>query len=196
MTRSTTRTAMACPDPISYENDAFFAQDSLQYSIMSYWDAYETGAQHIDWSLLNFAYAATPLVHDIAAIQAIYGADPNTRTGDTVYGFNSTADRSAFDFDAQHPARRRDLRRRRRGHARLLGLGHQLGDRSQRRRVQLWRRHRGVPDARRDQRQPRRAGLRTAQPGDVRSVQDDVQAGAGPDDRAVPATMSRSPTAR
>lgn len=86
------------PDPISYDADAFYAQDSLQYSIMSYWDAYETGAQHIDWSLLNFAYAATPLVHDIAAIQAIYGADPNTRTDDTVYGFNSTADRSAYDF--------------------------------------------------------------------------------------------------
>jgi hypothetical protein len=87
------------PDPISYANDAFFAQDSLQYTVMSYFDAYETGAQHIDWKLMNFAYAATPLVHDIAAIQAIYGADPTTRTGDTVYGFNSTADRDAFDFN-------------------------------------------------------------------------------------------------
>ncbi len=87
------------PDPISYANDAFFAQDSLQYTVMSYFDAYETGAQHIDWKLMNFAYAATPLVHDIAAIQAIYGADPTTRTGDTVYGFNSTANRDAFDFN-------------------------------------------------------------------------------------------------
>ena len=87
------------PDPITYGNDAYFAQDSVQYSIMSYFDAYETGAQHIDWSLLNFAYAATPMVHDIAAIQAIYGADMNTRTGDTVYGFNSNADRDAYHFD-------------------------------------------------------------------------------------------------
>lgn len=86
------------PDPISYETDAFYAQDSLQYSIMSYWDAYETGAQHIDWSLLNFSYAATPLVHDIGAIQRIYGADTTTRTGNTVYGFNSTANRAEFDF--------------------------------------------------------------------------------------------------
>ncbi|MDF2496021.1 M10 family metallopeptidase [Sphingomonas sp.] len=86
------------PDPITYENDASFAQDSLQYSVMSYFDASETGAQHIDWSLLNFAYAATPLVHDIAAIQEIYGVDSTTRTGDTVYGFNSTADRAAYDF--------------------------------------------------------------------------------------------------
>jgi Peptidase M10 serralysin C terminal/RTX calcium-binding nonapeptide repeat (4 copies) len=86
------------PDPITYANDAYFAQDSMQYSIMSYFDAYETGAQHVDFTLLNFAYAATPLVHDIAAIQAIYGADMATRNGDTVYGFNSTASRSAYDF--------------------------------------------------------------------------------------------------
>jgi Ca2+-binding RTX toxin-like protein len=88
------------PDPISYENSAEFYQDSLQYSIMSYWDAYETGAMHIDWELARFGYAATPLVHDVAAIQAIYGADLTTRTGDTVYGFNSTADRSAYDFSS------------------------------------------------------------------------------------------------
>lgn len=28
----------------------------------------------------------------------MYGADPTTRTGDTVYGFNSTANRAEFDF--------------------------------------------------------------------------------------------------
>lgn len=87
------------PDPITYAGDAFYAQDSLQYSIMSYFDAFETGAQHIDWTLMNFAYPSTPMVHDIAAIQAIYGADLDTRVTDTVYGFNSTADRSVFDFE-------------------------------------------------------------------------------------------------
>ena len=86
------------PDPITYANDAFYAQDSNQYTVMSYFDAYETGANHIDWSLMNFAYASTPLVHDIAAIQAIYGVDGTTRTGNTVYGFNSTAGDTAFDF--------------------------------------------------------------------------------------------------
>ncbi|WBH17322.1 M10 family metallopeptidase C-terminal domain-containing protein [Sphingomonas radiodurans] len=65
---------------------------------MSYFDAYETGAQHIDWTLTNFASAATPLGHDIAAIQAIYGVDTTTRTGNTVYGFNSTARDDAYDF--------------------------------------------------------------------------------------------------
>jgi len=86
------------PDPITYVNDAFYAQDSTQYSVMSYFDGYETGQQEIDWSLLNFVYASTPMVHDIAAVQAIYGADPTTRTGDTVYGFNSTADRAVYNF--------------------------------------------------------------------------------------------------
>jgi serralysin len=82
----------------NYNNGAEYYQDSLQYSIMSYWGAHETGANHIDWSTLQFVNAATPLVHDILAVQQIYGADMTTRTGDTVYGFNSTADRDAFDF--------------------------------------------------------------------------------------------------
>lgn len=87
------------PDPITYANDAEYAQDSQQYTIMSYFDGYETGAQYIDWTLMNFAYSSTPMVHDIAAIQAIYGADQTTRLGDTVYGFGSTADRDVYDFD-------------------------------------------------------------------------------------------------
>lgn len=86
------------PLPVAYEEQAIYAQDSLQYSIMSYFDGFETGAQYIDFSLLNFAYPSTPMVHDIAAIQAIYGADLTTRTGDTTYGFNSTADRDVYDF--------------------------------------------------------------------------------------------------
>ena len=86
------------PDPITYAGDAFYAQDSLQYSIMSYFDGYETGAQFIDFQLLNFAYPSTPMIHDIAAIQAIYGVNYETRAGDTVYGFNSTETGTAYDF--------------------------------------------------------------------------------------------------
>lgn len=82
----------------TYENQAEYAQDSLQYSIMSYFDGYETGAQFIDFQLLNFAYPSTPMIHDIASIQAIYGADYTTRAGDTVYGFNSTEVGTAYDF--------------------------------------------------------------------------------------------------
>ena len=80
------------PDPINYTGDAEYFQDSNQYSIMSYFDSYETGAQNIDWNLMRFVYPSTPMVDDVAVIQAKYGADMTTRTGDTTYGFNSTAD--------------------------------------------------------------------------------------------------------
>jgi Ca2+-binding RTX toxin-like protein len=41
---------------------------------------------------MRVVYASTPMVHDILAIQSIYGADPTTRTGNTTYGFNATTD--------------------------------------------------------------------------------------------------------
>jgi len=80
-------------DDLSYENHAEYVQDSLQYTAMSYWEALNTGANHG-----NNNYGSTPLLHDIAAIQAIYGANMTTRVGDTVYGFNSTADRDVYSF--------------------------------------------------------------------------------------------------
>ena len=83
---------------VTYENQAEYAQDSLQYSIMSYFDGYETGAQFVDFNLLNFAYPSTPQIHDIATIQAIYGADYTTRADDTVYGFHSTEAGTTYDF--------------------------------------------------------------------------------------------------
>ena len=79
-------------DPITYEGDAFYFQDSHQYTIMSYFDSFETGNDQIDWNLMRFVYPSTPMVHDIAVIQDKYGADMTTRTGDTTYGFNATAD--------------------------------------------------------------------------------------------------------
>ncbi len=38
------------------------------------------------------------MVHDIAAVQSLYGADLTTRTGNTVYGFNSNAGNGVYDF--------------------------------------------------------------------------------------------------
>ena len=82
----------AAPDvDITYANNAEYYQDSLEYTIMSYFGSSNTGA-------VRTGFAATPLVHDIAAIQSLYGVNLETRTGDTVYGFNSTADRPAFNF--------------------------------------------------------------------------------------------------
>lgn len=75
--------------PPTYDADAIYIQDSRQYTIMSYFQASETGANHTYNGQL--IYASTPLLHDIAALQRLYGANMTTRTGDTVYGFNSNA---------------------------------------------------------------------------------------------------------
>jgi len=83
---------------VTYQNGAEYYQDSRQYSIMSYWDGEETGASLVDWGLLTYSYNSTPMVHDIAAIQRVYGADMTTRTGDTTYGFNSNAGKDPYDF--------------------------------------------------------------------------------------------------
>ena len=87
----------------SYAKDARYLQDSLQYTVMSYFDASNTGA---DWVASDgkHYYAQTPMMHDILAIQAIYGADTTTRAGNTVYGFHSTAGKSVYDFGLnKHP---------------------------------------------------------------------------------------------
>ncbi|CAH5260973.1 serralysin family metalloprotease [Serratia marcescens] len=80
----------------SYQNDAAYYQDSLQYSIMSYFNAGYTGAD------TKGVYGYGPMVDDIAAIQKLYGANMNTRTGDTVYGFNSNTGRDFLTATADN----------------------------------------------------------------------------------------------
>jgi len=84
----------------TYAKDATFFQDTYQYSIMSYFNAGNSGAfGYVNWATGGYYQTPqTPMVHDIAAAQALYGADTTTRTGNTVYGFNSTADRAVYDF--------------------------------------------------------------------------------------------------
>jgi len=86
------------PDPITYLNDAEYAQDTQQYSIMSYFRDQQSGGQAVDVSLGLLNNPQTPMIHDILTIQAKYGADPNTRMGDTVYFANSTAGSAVFDL--------------------------------------------------------------------------------------------------
>ncbi|HEX8513185.1 MAG TPA: M10 family metallopeptidase C-terminal domain-containing protein [Allosphingosinicella sp.] len=86
------------PDPITYLGDAFYAQDSKQYTIMSYFGAGETGGAPINAALAKAGHAQTPLLDDILAIQSIYGADPTTRAGDTNYFANSNAGNAVYDL--------------------------------------------------------------------------------------------------
>lgn len=85
---------------LTYANYAEYAQDSEQYTLMSYWGGGDTGNSSINWTEFQFNYAQTPMLHDILTIQSIYGADPTTRTGATTYGFNSNAGNAVYDFAA------------------------------------------------------------------------------------------------
>jgi len=72
-------------------------QDSDVYSVMSYYGPnWGSGASNgeglvawADWVAANRTRyePQTPMLNDVMAIQAMYGADTGTRSGDTVYGF-------------------------------------------------------------------------------------------------------------
>ena len=90
----------------TYAANAAYTHDSIEYSVMSYFGANNTGA---DWlaSDNNFYYPQTLMIDDVAAIQQKYGADLNTRSGNTTYGFNSSlsaVDGGIYDFTQnKHP---------------------------------------------------------------------------------------------
>jgi serralysin len=73
----------------TYSANATYANDTWQYSVMSYFDERNFNGG-------SYRYVITPQMADIYAAQAVYGP-ASTRTGDTVYGFNSTAG-SLFNF--------------------------------------------------------------------------------------------------
>jgi Ca2+-binding RTX toxin-like protein len=77
-------------EDITYSAHAEYYEDSHQYSLMSYFYETNTGAS------FGQPFPATIMLDDIAAAQRLYGANMTTRTGDTVYGFNSNAERGWF----------------------------------------------------------------------------------------------------
>jgi Ca2+-binding RTX toxin-like protein len=81
----------------NYKDHAEFVEDTIQYSVMSYFGAANSGANH---KIGSVQYdALTPLLYDILALQSLYAPNMTTRVGDTVYGFNSnTGASSPFNF--------------------------------------------------------------------------------------------------
>jgi Ca2+-binding RTX toxin-like protein len=78
----------------TYAEKASYVQDNNAYSMMSY---LLPSAAGIEW---NQSYDSTPMIQDILGLQHYYGANMTTRTGDTVYGFNSNiTDRAPLNFD-------------------------------------------------------------------------------------------------
>ena len=99
------------PEPTNY-------YDSTMYSIMSYFGpSWGDGTDHltghkysteIAWASWTPGYEPqTPMLNDVMAIQAAYGVSTTTRTGNTVYGFNSTItgqEAAIYDFTQNaHP---------------------------------------------------------------------------------------------
>lgn len=76
---------------ISYSANAQFAQDSNQYTVMSYFDAVATQPQAPQH------YPDTLMMYDIFAVQQLYGVNSAANAGNTTYGFNSTVG-GAFNF--------------------------------------------------------------------------------------------------
>src|SRR6185437_3805903 len=73
-----------------YSSNALYADDTWQYSIMSYFS-------ENNYSGSTYRYVVSPQMADIYAVGQIYGAATTTRAGDTVYGFHSNAG-AVFDF--------------------------------------------------------------------------------------------------
>lgn len=76
---------------ITYAGAAQYQQDSQQYTVMSYFPATatEVGAP--------LGYPDTLMLHDILAIQRMYGVNAATRAGDDIYGFGGALG-GAYDF--------------------------------------------------------------------------------------------------
>ncbi len=69
-------------DGYAVESQREYQQDSLQYTVMSYFDHPAPA--------IGFSRPAEPLLHDIAAVQRIYGKNTTFRSGDTVYTWDNT----------------------------------------------------------------------------------------------------------
>jgi serralysin len=83
----------------NYGNNAEFAQDNRQFTVMSYFGGYQPGVGwQQDGTDAGNLHPSTPMLYDVYAIQLKYGMDLTTRAGDTAYGFGSTADKAVFDF--------------------------------------------------------------------------------------------------
>ena len=88
------------PDPTSATPENKYAENTLAYTVRS--PFLETRSDH----RFNKShgqdnqYSSTPMMDDIAVMQDKFGANLQTRTADTTYGFNSNADREVFKLES------------------------------------------------------------------------------------------------
>ena len=78
---------------VNFGIDNIFLNDSLQSTVMSYFDQGEN--TYINASR---AHPVTPMATDIVAVHELYGTPTDVRSGDTVYGYNSNVDGVLGEF--------------------------------------------------------------------------------------------------
>lgn len=78
---------------LTFYTNADHAEDTLKYSVMSYF-----GADHGVAAAEHDPFPFAPEVDDIAAVQRLFGANATTNAGDTVYGFNATVAEPWFAY--------------------------------------------------------------------------------------------------
>ncbi|PXX62134.1 serralysin [Pseudomonas sp. LAMO17WK12:I10] len=79
----------------TYNSAASYAEDTRGYSVMSYWSERHTQQNFSENG--SWVYSSAPLMDDIVAIQKLYGVNFNTRSENTVYGFNSNTGRDFYN---------------------------------------------------------------------------------------------------
>ncbi len=78
-----------------YSSDSLYLNDSWATTIMSYFDQQEN--TYFQGQGFTRQFVITPGYADAVAIANLYGNSTTTRTGDTTYGFNSTANRDYYN---------------------------------------------------------------------------------------------------
>jgi serralysin len=72
------------------------AHDSVEYTVMTY-RSYVGGPTNGGYSNETYGYPTTYMMNDIRAMQQMYGADFNSRSGDTVYSWSTTTGETFID---------------------------------------------------------------------------------------------------
>lgn len=85
-----------------YGTDNYYLNDSQHLSIMSYMQSRNDEFSNTSFgynSFVNaeFRWVLTPMIADIIAMSNLYGLSTTTRTGNTVYGYNSTTGNVVLD---------------------------------------------------------------------------------------------------
>jgi Ca2+-binding RTX toxin-like protein len=80
------------------------AEDNYKYSLMSYnlSGKDSNGDDREPYTGAGPIYPSTPLIYDIAAIQYLYGANLNTRSGNTIYGDGNNTGNPAYTWNSDN----------------------------------------------------------------------------------------------